>query len=102
MTPTTAHRAVLKIHMASEARPLTGTEAPSEHRQQAEGSKHTAAAQGHVEPGPVLTARGRHALHGGQVLDGARHAGARGDVDFQLARDVVQVGVWERCCHGPH
>lgn len=47
MTPTTAHRAVLKIHMASEARPLTGTEAPSEHRQQAEDSEHTAATQDH-------------------------------------------------------
>lgn len=57
---------------------------------------------GHVEPAPVLTARGRHALPGGQVLDGTRHAGGRGDVDLQVARDVVQVGVRERCRHGPH
>lgn len=50
----------------------------------------------------ILTAGGRLSLHGGQVLDGARHPGAAGDVDCQVAGDVVQVGVGQRLGHGPH
>lgn len=53
-------------------------------------------------PTVLLTAGGRLSLHGGQVLDSARHPGAAGDVDGEVTGDVVQIGVRQGLSHGLH
>lgn len=105
MTPTTAQRAVLKIHMASDARPVTLLPcAPSWHQGEPEISEQAACLRpgDSLSSGRSLTAGGRQGLVRGRVLYGARHAGVFGDVDRQVACDVVQPGVGQRRRQGPH
>lgn len=49
-----------------------------------------------------LTAGGAQRLVHGPVLDDARDVGVSGDVDGQVAGDVVQAGARLRCLQGPY
>lgn len=101
MTPTTAQRPVLKIHMASDARPATLLGGVPSKRESASCWWHISAIDTWLKD-LSLTAGGGEGFIEECVLHAARYAQPFGNVDLQVAGDVVQVGVWEQCRHRSH
>lgn len=95
MTPTTAQRPVLKIHMASDARPTTlPGDVPSKQKS-VNGWWRVCVIHTWKLKDVSLTAGGGEAFIHEYVLYRARHAQSFGNVDLQVTGDVVQMGVWK-------
>lgn len=99
MTPTTAHRPVLKIHMASDARPATLLGGVPSKEESASCWWRISATDTCWLKHLPLTAGGGEGFIEEHVLYGARYARRFGNVDLQVAGDVVQVGVREQRRH---
>lgn len=102
MTPTTAQRPVLKIHMASDTRPTTFLGGAPSKWKSVNGWWRICVIHTWRLKDPSLTAGGGEAFIHECILYGARHAHSFGNVDRQVAADVVQMGVWKLHGHRYH